>query len=54
LRIFICLKRSTYMVFLIRLLILINGQLRLLWNSMFTFVAWMVSLLRIILVIDTL
>jgi hypothetical protein len=43
-------KRSTFMIFLVGLLLmisgLISGQLRLLWNSMFTFVPWMVNLLR--------
>jgi hypothetical protein len=46
-----CLKRSIFMIFLIKLLLSITGLLRLPWSSMFTLNPLMVSLLRIILVI---
>jgi hypothetical protein len=54
LRVFICLKRSTFWIVLIGPLLLISGQLTLLWNSMFIFVPHMVNLLRILLIIVTL
>jgi hypothetical protein len=46
-----CLKRSIFRIFLIMLLLLITGLLRLPWSSMFTLWPLMVNLLRILLVI---
>jgi hypothetical protein len=46
-----CLKISIFRIFLIGLLLLITGLLRLPWSSMFTIHPLMVSLLRILLVI---
>jgi hypothetical protein len=48
---FFCLKRSIFRIFLIVLLLLIIGLLRLPWSSMFTLWPLMVNLLRILLVI---
>jgi hypothetical protein len=46
-----CLKRSIFRIFLIVLLLLITGLLRLSWSSMFTLWPLMLNLLRILLVI---
>src|SRR5688572_14696176 len=51
LRASICLKKSIFRIFLIVLLLLIIGLLRLPWNLMFIFKSLMVSLLRIPLII---